>query len=70
MCAGLSHVSEITLLLSPMYSERRDGNPTSKMGTVIILLDPEWSRGSDETTCVKVPCEPEKHFAAAGDPVP
>ena len=70
MCAGLSHVSEITLLLSPMYSERRDGNLTSKMGTITILLDPEWSRGSDETTRVKVPCEPEKLFAAAGDPVP
>lgn len=71
MCAGLSHVSEITLLLSPMYPER-DSNLNSKMGTVIILLDPEWSRDSDETTRVKVPREPEKHFAATRDqdPVP
>lgn len=71
MCAGLSHVSEITLLLSPMYPER-DSNLNSKMETVIILLDPEWSRGSGETTRVKVPREPEKHFAATRnrDPVP
>ena len=69
MCAGLSHVSEITLLLSPMYPER-DSNLNSKMGTVIILLDPEWSRDSDETTRVKVPREPEKHFCSYTRPRP
>ena len=71
MHAGLSHVSEITLLLSPMYPER-DSNLNSKMGTITILPDPEWSWGSDETARVKVPREPEKHFAAtrSRDPVP
>lgn len=37
--AGLSHVSEITLLLSPMYPER-DSNLNSKTGTIAILPGP------------------------------